>query len=121
MAEPSVILEGVDSTASRAALYSTVHGAGRVMSRTKAAGRSRWKGGTKVRISEGEISDAERLEAVRSAEVVLRGGGNDEAPRAYKRLDAVLDAHAGTIRVLHRLRPMGVAMAGEDEYDPFKD
>ena len=39
MGDASVILEGVDSSASRAALYSTVHGAGRVMSRTQAAGR----------------------------------------------------------------------------------
>lgn len=41
MGEPSVILEGVDSEASRAALYSTVHGAGRAMSRTAAAGKVR--------------------------------------------------------------------------------
>ncbi len=39
MGDMSVILEGVESSASRAALYSTIHGAGRVMSRTQAAGR----------------------------------------------------------------------------------
>src|SRR3954454_19231608 len=39
MAEPSVILRGTDSDAGRDLLYSTVHGAGRVMSRTQAAGR----------------------------------------------------------------------------------
>src|ERR671920_1140632 len=39
MGEPAVILEGVESNDSRAALYSTVHGAGRAMSRTKAAGK----------------------------------------------------------------------------------
>src|SRR3954467_10721886 len=39
MGEPAVILEGVASPAPRAALYSTIHGAGRVMSRTQAAGR----------------------------------------------------------------------------------
>jgi tRNA-splicing ligase RtcB len=44
MGEPSVILEGVESPASASALYSTVHGAGRAMSRTAAAGRSRRAG-----------------------------------------------------------------------------
>ena len=39
MGEPSVILRGSDSDASRDLLYSTVHGAGRVMSRTQAAGK----------------------------------------------------------------------------------
>ncbi|HEX6025594.1 MAG TPA: RtcB family protein, partial [Solirubrobacter sp.] len=41
MGEPSVILRGADSPASRELLYSTVHGAGRVMSRTQAAGKRR--------------------------------------------------------------------------------
>src|SRR3954462_6512269 len=39
MGEPSVILRGADSDASRELMYSTVHGAGRVMSRTQAAGK----------------------------------------------------------------------------------
>jgi tRNA-splicing ligase RtcB (3'-phosphate/5'-hydroxy nucleic acid ligase) len=33
----------------------------------------------------------------------------------------VLAAHADTIRVTHRLTPIGVAMAGPDVHDPFKD
>jgi hypothetical protein len=41
MGERSVILGGVDSPRSAEALYSTVHGAGRAMSRTAAAGRRR--------------------------------------------------------------------------------
>ena len=43
MGEISVVLEGVDSPASAASLYSTVHGAGRVMSRSEAAGRVKWR------------------------------------------------------------------------------
>jgi tRNA-splicing ligase RtcB len=39
----------------------------------------------------------------------------------YKRLPAVLDAHAGTIRAKHPPRPLGVAMAGRGVFDPFKD
>jgi len=53
--------------------------------------------------------------------IVLRGGDLDEAPQAYRRLPDVLKAHAGTIRVLHTLRPLGVAMAGRDIVDPYKD
>ncbi len=59
--------------------------------------------------------------AVRTKDIELRGGGADEAPGAYKRMDEVLAYHGDTIRVLHRLRPLGVAMAGEEIYDPYKD
>src|SRR5262249_51725937 len=41
MGDESVILEGVESVEAEESLYSTVHGAGRVMSRTQAAGRIR--------------------------------------------------------------------------------
>jgi tRNA-splicing ligase RtcB len=33
----------------------------------------------------------------------------------------VLAEHAGSIKVLHKLRPFAVAMAGDNEFDPFKD
>jgi PAS domain S-box-containing protein len=39
----------------------------------------------------------------------------------YKRLPEVLAEHEGMIRVLHTLRPIGVAMAGAGEFDPYKD
>lgn len=42
MGDISVILQGVESEESKDALYSTVHGAGRVMSRTQAAGKQKW-------------------------------------------------------------------------------
>src|SRR5215470_10388367 len=47
MGDISVILEGVDSDEAKSALHSTVHGAGRVMSRTQAAGR--WTKVTEMR------------------------------------------------------------------------
>jgi tRNA-splicing ligase RtcB (3'-phosphate/5'-hydroxy nucleic acid ligase) len=40
---------------------------------------------------------------------------------AYRRMPEVLAEHSGTIKVLHRLRPFAVAMAGAGEFDPFKD
>ncbi|HRF58353.1 MAG TPA: RtcB family protein [Fimbriimonadaceae bacterium] len=117
----SVILEGVDSVASRAALYSTVHGAGRVMSRTQAAGKSRWVKGRKEQISPGRVDFGTVQSRMRGQGIELRGGAADEAPEVYKDLSEVLEHHAGTIRILHRLRPMGVAMAGDDVEDPYKD
>ena len=52
--------------------------------------------------------------------VVLRGGGLDESPDCYKRLPQVLAAHGDTIHILHTLTPLGVAMAGANEFDPTR-
>jgi hypothetical protein len=60
-------------------------------------------------------------ERLRGQGIVLVGGGADEAPEVYKRLPDVLAAHGNTIRVKHTLRPLGVAMAGREVYDPYKD
>lgn len=118
MGDDAVIVRGVDTDEARAALHSTVHGAGRVMSRTQAAGRMNWK--TRTR-SGGKITREMMLDWLAEKRVTLRGGGTDESPHAYKRLDDVLAAHVGSIEVVHRLRPVGVAMAGEGEFDPYKD
>ena len=121
MGEASVILEGVDSPDSAEALYSTVHGAGRAMSRTKAAGKWRKRDGKRVREG-GAIDFDEVTRELAAAGIELRGGAADEAPAAYKRLAEVLEAQGErTIRVTHRLRPLGVAMAAADTVDPFKD
>ena len=122
MGENSVILEGVQSDESKLSLYSTVHGAGRAMSRTEAAGKSKWKNGQKVLVSEGKITQ-EMMDdwVVKRANVELRGGGLDESPQAYKRLDSVLAAHSNSICVLEILKPIGVAMASSAEFDPYKD
>lgn len=117
MGDNAVIVEGIESPESRELFYSTVHGAGRVMSRTQATGKSRWG---KVK-GEGRISKESMMEWVRSKGVELRGADVDEAPQAYKRLDEVLPQQGATIRVLHTLRPIGVAMAGDDVVDPYKD
>ena len=121
MGDISVVLEGVESQEGQMALYSTVHGAGRLMSRTQAAGRFRWKKGRKIQVKAGQIPREQMLDSVRKIGATLRGAGTDEAPQAYKRLPEVLEHHRNTIRILHTLRPLGVAMAGEDEYDPYRD
>jgi len=118
MGDISVIVRGKDTAENREAYYSTVHGAGRIMSRTQAAGKMNWK--TRTR-SGGQISTAQMLEAVRNFGVELRGAGTDESPFVYRKLQEVLDAHAETIEVMHVLKPIGVCMAGADEFDPYKD
>ena len=56
-----------------------------------------------------------------SAAPALADDAADEAPGAYKRLDAVLAAHGDTIEIVHRLTPLGVAMASAETFDPYKD
>jgi tRNA-splicing ligase RtcB len=102
----------------KGALYSTVHGAGRVMSRTAAAGKRNRRG---RQLSRGAISPQMMHTWVRDKNVVLRGGGVDESPHVYRRLPEVLAAQRGTIEVLHTLKPLIVVMAGEDIVDPYKD
>jgi len=120
MGDDAVIIEGVDSPVSREALFSTVHGAGRIMSRTAAKGKFVKIGGKRIR-QDGLVRHDEMMKWIADKKVVLRGGDLDEAPQAYRRLPDVLAAHAGTIRILHTLRPLGVAMAGRDIVDPYKD
>ncbi len=161
MGDESVILEGVESPDAEESLFSTVHGAGRVMSRSQAAGRirrrKRWactdrdcnrlfdvEGSDRVpkkragvcpdhpeaglrkvwvgeQVKPGLVDWPSVQRRLREQGIVLVGGGADEAPEVYKRLPDVLAAHAGSIRVKHTLRPLGVAMAGRDVYDPYKD
>ncbi|MGH3134708.1 MAG: RtcB family protein [Gaiellaceae bacterium] len=151
MGDDSVILEGVQGPAAAESLYSTVHGAGRVMSRTQAAGRvrrrRRWAcrnrdcdrvldskmrcpdhpgaGVRKVWVEEqlkrGVVDWPAVQDRLHREGIVLVGGAADEAPEVYKRLPDVLAAHGDTIRVKHTLRPLGVAMAGRDVHDPYRD
>jgi len=120
MGDDAVIIEGLDSPISREALYSTIHGAGRIMSRTAAKGRFEKVGNKRIR-REGLVRHDEMMKWLADRGIILRGGDLDEAPQAYRRLPDVLNAHAGTIRILHTLRPLGVAMAGRDIIDPYKD
>jgi len=125
MGEQSVILEGTQwkdyspttDEYRRLSLCSTVHGAGRVMGRMEAKGKM--KGGVYVRSP--RVTTAMMYSWLGKYNVELRGGGVDESPDCYKRLPSVLAEHGGTIRILHTLTPVGVAMAGKDEFDPYKD
>lgn len=149
---------GIAGVSDIGALGSAPHGAGRVMSRTRAAGKTKrvtffgctvrdcphevtakaWSdsGGTLTcpthtrhrmrRFTRFEqksvgVVDWPRVQwDLAEAGIVLRGGGADEAPEVYKNLDAVIAAHSN-IEVVHRLRTLGVVMAGPDVFDPYKD
>jgi tRNA-splicing ligase RtcB len=103
----------------QAALFSTVHGAGRVMSRTEAAGKRNRKTGELKKA--GKVSPEMMAEWLDREGVILRGGGLDESPHAYRRLPEVIAAQGRTIEVVETLRPLVVVMAGADELDPYRD
>ncbi len=119
MGDISVIIEGVEHDDAAHTLYSTVHGAGRVMGRMDAKGKVDRKTGEIKRV--GKVTPEMMREWVARERVELRGAGVDESPHCYKRLPEVLAEHEGSIRILHTLRPLGVAMAGADVFDPYKD
>jgi tRNA-splicing ligase RtcB (3'-phosphate/5'-hydroxy nucleic acid ligase) len=119
MGETSVILEGVENEEARHSLYSTVHGAGRVMGRLEAKGKTDRKTGAILR--PGKVTPEMMQSWIQQARVELRGAGLDESPHCYKRLTEVLAEHNSSIKILHTLTPVGVAMAGANEFDPYKD
>ncbi|MGQ9887726.1 MAG: RtcB family protein [Aggregatilineales bacterium] len=80
------------------ALRSAAHGAGRMLSR-KAAKES--------------ITRTARDQYLKERNVVLIGGGLDEAPQAYKPIDAVIAAQAELVDVIGRFEPRIVRMAQE--------
>lgn len=126
MMNDSVIVEAIDSELSKQALYSTVHGAGRTMSRNEAAGKKKWKRdidgiSRPVTIGRGKVNFEKVKYEMKQRGIELRGSGADEAPECYKKLDDVIFYMENTIKVIFRLHPIGVAMAGSDVYDPYKD
>jgi tRNA-splicing ligase RtcB len=125
MGDDAVIVQGRTGTAvadvQREALFSTVHGAGRVMSRSQAAGKRKGWGRKARIIAPGRVTPEMMKEWIDAKGVILRGGGLDESPHVYRRLPDVLAAQQDTVEVLHTLRPLIVVMAGANEFDPYKD
>jgi tRNA-splicing ligase RtcB len=89
------------------------------MSRTEARGKINWK--TRQVKSPGKVSWDMLHQWIGAKGVILRGGGLDESPHVYRRLPEVLSAQGDTVRVVHTLTPLIVVMAGENEFDPYKD
>lgn len=81
-----------------------------------------WSGSDWMVAVVGEIGEAannlKKLNRVRDG---IRRNTEDESPHCYKRLSNVLAAHTGSIMIKHILYPLGAAMAGSNEFDPYKD
>jgi tRNA-splicing ligase RtcB len=101
MASPGYVVRGKGLAAS---LHSAAHGAGRVMSRTKAMQSFTW-------------SATRKLLAERGVE--LLSAGLDEVPGVYKDIDVVMAAQTDLVKVLGRFDPKLVKMcpAGERAED----
>ena len=83
-----------------AALNSAAHGAGRVMSRTRAKKELSW-------------DDARRL--LTQKKVSLMSAGLDEVPAVYKNIDSVMQAQADLVEPIASFQPRIVKMARSGE------
>ena len=81
-----------------AAIHSASHGAGRLMSRTKALET---------------ISKKDMQQALDEMGVTLLGAGRDEAPMAYKNIHTVMAAQTDLVDVLASFQPKMVRMADD--------
>lgn len=97
MATPGFVVRGKGAPES---LHSASHGAGRVMSRTKA--RERF-----------DIRHARR--ALEALGVEVLSAGSDEVPGVYKDIHAVMAAQQDLVEILARFDPRIVKMAPEGE------
>jgi tRNA-splicing ligase RtcB (3'-phosphate/5'-hydroxy nucleic acid ligase) len=95
MADAGYVVRGTGNAES---LNSAAHGAGRAMSR-KAALHS--------------ITKTERDRYLKEHGVTLIGGGLDESPQAYKRIDDIIAAQADLVDIVGKFRPIMVRMATE--------
>jgi tRNA-splicing ligase RtcB len=97
MASPGFVVRGKGQTES---LASASHGAGRVMSRTKAKVSFTWSAVKKLLAEKG---------------VTLLSAGIDEVPGVYKDIHQVMAAQTDLVDVLGRFDPLLVKMCGSGE------
>lgn len=107
MGTASYLLAGIPG-GSRS-LFSVNHGAGRTMSRTEAAGKRGRRGKIK---RDAAVSDEEFSRSMEGICLVCedRGSIKEEAPAAYKDIDAVIETviGAGLARAVARMKPLAV-------------
>lgn len=95
MTAPGFLVKGRGETLS---INSASHGAGRQMSRTQAIK---------------SIPKGQMKEYLKTQGVTLIGGGLDEAPMAYKDINAVMAAQTDLVDILARFKPKMVRMADD--------
>jgi len=124
MGDVSVIIQGQESDTARTALYSTVHGAGRVMGRQDAIRGKKIvdeNGGVVGRDTSTIVTRDMQRDWLDGMGVILRGGGVDESPHVYRRLPSVLETQGDSIQIIETLHPLIVCMADKNTKDPYKD
>jgi tRNA-splicing ligase RtcB len=97
MASPGFVVRGKGN---QAALHSASHGAGRVMSRTRANQTFNWK----------EVN-----QHLRERGVTLISAGLDEVPMVYKDIHAVMSAQQDLVEIIGQFDPKLVKMAPHGE------
>jgi len=109
MGTASYVLVGADSKDAGEAVCSVNHGAGRVMSRTAARGKRARHGQV---ISPPAITDEEFARSMEGITLIAesRQSVKEEAPAAYKDIDAVVETvvEAGLAKAVVRMRPLAV-------------
>ncbi len=95
MADPGYLVRGRGNVDS---INSAAHGAGRAMGR-KAATQT--------------ITKTERDRYLAERDVTLIGGGLDESPQAYKRIEDIIGAQTDLVDIIGRFTPRVVRMATE--------
>lgn len=97
MTSPGFLVRGKGVEAS---INSAAHGAGRLMSRTKA----------KQTLSKKEVK-----QHIKKAGITLIGSGLDEAPQVYKNIHEVMDRQKELVDVIGTFQPKVVRMCGVNE------
>ncbi len=97
MATPGFVVEGKGNAES---LDSAFHGAGRIMSRTKALNSFRWK---------------EAKDFLKKQDVTLISAGLDEVPMVYKDIHQVMGAQSDLVDIKGKFHPRIVKMAPPGE------
>lgn len=100
MADVGYVVIGKGSAES---LSSASHGGGRRMSRT---------------VAKAQITPQQHADYLTSRGVTLIGGGLDEAPQAYKRIETVISAQSDLVDILATFQPRLVRMATDEP--PYK-
>lgn len=103
MTQPGFVVRGRGEPDS---LQSASHGAGRLMSRTKAFN---------------SITRSQLNNALQEAGIELIGGDLDEAPMAYKNIETVISAQNDLVSVLARFTPKIVRMADANRKEGRED
>lgn len=95
MGDAGYVVRGLGNSAS---LESASHGAGRQLSRKDA---------------KATITKTERDRYLKARDITLFGGDLDEAPQAYKSIDAVMDAQRDLVAIVGKFTPRIVRMDGK--------